>query len=242
MTVSSPLVRPRILYLEDDEDIRELLADLLRDAGYDVTALGTAEAALSALREQPRFELLLTDFRLPAENADWLLARAVEEGLLESTPVIVLTGERHPPGVVEVFHVLQKPVDVGLLLSHIARCVERKAPIAPPIGEGARIWLRLYVSSSMESLNAERHLRALLANTIDEGSGQRLRDLVVLTVFDVTATSPEMFDAIEEDRVIVTPTLVRRAPGGRASFLGDCSQRGVVETMLREALALSPGV
>ncbi len=231
-------IAPRILYLEDDGDIRDLLADLLRNAGYDVTALGTAEAALAALQAR-QFALLLTDFRLPYQNADWLLATACAANLLTQTAVIVLTAERDPPGIDE-FQMLQKPVDVAVLLSHISRRIEHRGPArerAPP-SDGALVSLRLYLSSSLESLNAERHLRALLM-TIDSATGRPLNELVSLQVFDVTRHSMAMLDAVEEDRIIVTPTLVRRAPGGRASFLGDLSGRGVIETMLREAIDLA---
>lgn len=225
-----PGVPPPILYLEDDDDIRDLLGALLRESGYDVTELTTAEEALETLRGPRHYALLLTDFRLPNHNADWLLATAKAERLLEKTAVIVLSAEVSPPGIGDLL-LLRKPVDVGLLLGHVARAVEgdaHEAALPQPQVDDAPVSLRLYVSASVESLNAERYLRRML-RTVEKGS-------VSLVVYDVSKSTPAMLDAIEEDRVIVTPTLVRRAPGPSASFLGDLSKKNV-EAMLREALA-----
>ena len=54
----------QILVVEDEPDIRELLVDLLSDAGYDVIEASDGGAAL----EKPRLELLdmvILDFMLP---------------------------------------------------------------------------------------------------------------------------------------------------------------------------------
>ena len=64
---SVPAGGDRILLVEDDDGVRELLEDVLRGCGYDVTAAATAEEALERSREQT-FDLLLSDVDLPAMN------------------------------------------------------------------------------------------------------------------------------------------------------------------------------
>lgn len=64
----------RILVVEDDKALRELLVDELQDAGYDVTAVADAESAMKTLQQQP-VPLVISDLRLPgASGLDLLLA------------------------------------------------------------------------------------------------------------------------------------------------------------------------
>jgi len=64
----------RILVVEDDKALRELLVDELRDAGYDVNAVADAESAMKTLQQQP-VPLVISDLRLPgASGLDLLLA------------------------------------------------------------------------------------------------------------------------------------------------------------------------
>ena len=65
----------RILLVDDIAYVREALGELLRGAGYDVTAVGSGPAALDAL-ERDNADLLLTDLYMP-EMTGWDLARAV---------------------------------------------------------------------------------------------------------------------------------------------------------------------
>jgi len=64
----------RILVVEDDNALRELLVDELKDAGYAVTAVADAESAVKTLQEQP-VPLVISDLRLPgASGLDLLQA------------------------------------------------------------------------------------------------------------------------------------------------------------------------
>jgi CheY-like chemotaxis protein len=226
-----------ILYLEDDDDMRAVVTEFLRDEGFDVTSVSAAADALAAL-ERERFRLLLSDYHLPDNNAGWLLREADARALLQDTQVIVLTSERAPRGV-DGHLLLKKPVESTLLLTEIARRMQPPAAAAPapvtpmtPVRAepppSAVVQLSLYVSSSLDSLKAVRNLRRIL-QAFD-------RDRVSLAIHDVTAGSAACLADIEEDRVVVTPTLVRRAPRAKVWVLGDLSKRDVVEEMIREGL------
>src|SRR5687767_7614148 len=92
------MTRHRILYVEDDFDVRETMTMLLEQEGYGVTAVPTAEAALEELR-RGGYDLLLTDYQLPGANADWLIRSAIGQGSLGATQVIVLSGADDPEGI-----------------------------------------------------------------------------------------------------------------------------------------------
>jgi CheY-like chemotaxis protein len=65
----------RILLVDDIAYVREALSELLRTAGYQVTAVGSGPAALAEIDRQGT-DLLLTDLYMPEMNG-WDLVRAV---------------------------------------------------------------------------------------------------------------------------------------------------------------------
>src|SRR6476646_6678137 len=91
------LAQPAILVVEDDRDIREMMATLLGMAGFTVQACESAECGLNALREG-EFDLILTDYALPRQSGLWLLEHAEAEGLINGTPVMIVTAHPHVQG------------------------------------------------------------------------------------------------------------------------------------------------
>jgi CheY-like chemotaxis protein len=68
-----------ILLVEDDEQVRSYVADMLRDLGYSVVVAENADQAIASLaRAQERIDLLLTDVVLPGMNGRELADRARE--------------------------------------------------------------------------------------------------------------------------------------------------------------------
>ena len=65
MTLQTPSLHPgRILIIDDEAVVRDLLVRVLGDAGHEVAAVETGEAALMMLASQP-FDLLIVDKNLP---------------------------------------------------------------------------------------------------------------------------------------------------------------------------------
>lgn len=114
---SSDVDGASVLLVEDDPDCRDLMRTLLQLDGFSTTTCGTAELALEQLREQ-HFDLMLTDYMLPRRTGGWLLQQASREGLIDGTPVLVLTAHPNPPDV-PGFEVIRKPCDLDDLLSRI---------------------------------------------------------------------------------------------------------------------------
>ena len=70
----------RLVFVEDDADIRDTVVECLRLRGYEVLEAGTAEAAMQFLAIRPAPALAVTDIDLGAgrsgiEFADWLHGR-----------------------------------------------------------------------------------------------------------------------------------------------------------------------
>lgn len=80
-------VRPRLLYVEDEENAAAIAVEVLSE-DYRVTHFSNAEAALRAALREP-FDLMLLDRRLPGMSGTELLAKVRRAGL--ATPVLLLT-------------------------------------------------------------------------------------------------------------------------------------------------------
>jgi two-component system, OmpR family, response regulator len=75
MNPASTTTQPRILLVEDEPITRDILADLLRMAGYDAVCAGTGEQALVTLRgERGRIDGLFTHIELPGLVDGWIVA------------------------------------------------------------------------------------------------------------------------------------------------------------------------
>lgn len=81
----------KVLVVEDERDIRDMLTFALEEAGFQVTEASTAERALSLLAESYRPDLLLVDWMLPGASGVELARRVKQKPELQGTPLILLT-------------------------------------------------------------------------------------------------------------------------------------------------------
>jgi CheY-like chemotaxis protein len=113
----------RILLVEDNEDIREGLTDLLESEGYSVAGSGSAEDGLARLRAES-FHLVITDYMLPGENGGWMLEQAAREQRLHDTGAVMITAHprvRPPAGV----RLVRKPLDIDDFLRVVYESLPR---------------------------------------------------------------------------------------------------------------------
>jgi two-component system cell cycle sensor histidine kinase/response regulator CckA len=88
----------RVLILEDEEEVRELLAEVLRERGYEVETFEEGDSAFqaykSAYEEGRPFEVLLLDLTVPqGKGGVYLIERLKEEELLsEGVKIVLMTG------------------------------------------------------------------------------------------------------------------------------------------------------
>jgi CheY-like chemotaxis protein len=55
---------PRVLVIDDDEDLRELVGRVVKQAGYAVDAVADGQAGLEQLSQRP-YDVILCDLRMP---------------------------------------------------------------------------------------------------------------------------------------------------------------------------------
>jgi DNA-binding response OmpR family regulator len=114
--------RRRVLVVEDDATIAELVEAALVDAGYDAIVATNGEGALeAATRTKPH--LVLLDLRMPGLDGRGF-AKIYREKTRRPAPIAVITAVRDAESVAEEIGAqgfLAKPFDLGELLTLVAR-------------------------------------------------------------------------------------------------------------------------
>jgi len=118
-----PTVRNQvILFVEDELLIRFVLADALRDVGYDVVEAATGEEALDILDSPPVIDLIITDVRMPGQ-VDGLQVARRSKGLAPARPVIICSAHLLKSEASPADEFLAKPYTVADLLEATARLI-----------------------------------------------------------------------------------------------------------------------
>ena len=125
LPLNRTIARPSVLIVEDDDDMRQILMQLLEFHGWRTHAASDGREALAAL-EKHRPSLILLDLAMP--RMDGVQFRTAQRGLqdkrLASVPVVVVSAVHDAPtyqkklGAAEV---LMKPFDADRLLHAVER-------------------------------------------------------------------------------------------------------------------------
>ena len=123
----------RILVVDDDHDMLQLIVMRLKASGYEVSEADSGEAALLRFHEQ-RPQMVITDLRMGEMDGLALFDRLQAEA--PSLPVIILTAHGTIPDAVAatrrgVFSFLTKPFDGQELLRRVADAIHLSPPLDP---------------------------------------------------------------------------------------------------------------
>jgi CheY-like chemotaxis protein len=121
------ILRPSILIVEDDEDMRQILMQLLEFHGWPAHAVSDGAQALDALQKH-RPSLILLDLAMPRMNGvEFRTAqRRLTDRRLAKVPVVVVSAVHDAPDykeTLEAADVLMKPFDADRLLHAVERYV-----------------------------------------------------------------------------------------------------------------------
>jgi two-component system, NtrC family, response regulator GlrR len=192
---------PHLLVVDDDPDMLRLLTIRLTAAGYRVTSVTSAEAALTELHiERP--QLVLSDVRLPGRDGLALFddIRAQHP----SVPVILLTAHGTIPDAVEatergVFTYLTKPFDGKALLDKISQALALSAPAASTARGSPQAWQNQIVSRSsrMAEVLAEARMVAQSdASVLIRGESGTGKELLAQAIHSAGARANKPFIAV----------------------------------------------
>jgi DNA-binding NtrC family response regulator len=211
----------KVLVVEDEVDLCEMIADALIDEGYDVTRAKDGAEAMAAATAAP-FDVVLADMRLPKLDGLTLFRRLREER--PDTDVIVMTGNAAVADAVAVlkegaFDYLTKPIsldELGLQLQRLAAYrtlrrdvaaarTELRAPASSReqlVGHSPgmlRVTKRIEtiaVSDAAVVITGESGTgKELVARALHEGSGRRSKPFIAVNcaAFPDTLIEAELF-------------------------------------------------
>lgn len=116
-----------VLVVDDDEDIRYSICEILRDEGYRVAELSSGEGMLEALeKHQP--QLVLLDLSLPGTNTQALARRLKDSGWLEKTTIYAVSGMEDAADCARrmgLHGTVNKPFDLNMLLTRVSEVVRK---------------------------------------------------------------------------------------------------------------------
>jgi CheY-like chemotaxis protein len=117
----------KLLLIDDHEDFRKLLADLVSQRGIDVVTSSDGREALERLADSADYGLIMLDLMMPGMDGFAFLAAREKDPALLRIPLVVLTAlarkHTHLEGYT-VNEVLEKPVPPERLLLVVRRyCV-----------------------------------------------------------------------------------------------------------------------
>jgi len=118
----------RVLLVDDETIFTKNMAKLLKNRGYQVTAVNSGDAAIREL-EQGRYDVMVLDLKMPGMDGITTLKESVKLGLFTET--LILTGHGSIDSALEAmklgaYDYLTKPCEVDELVAKIEAAWEKK--------------------------------------------------------------------------------------------------------------------
>jgi CheY-like chemotaxis protein len=110
----------RVLIIDDDTDIREIIAEVLASEGHEVAEAADGVAALDELQRGPRPSLILLDMMMPRLDGEGFIKAMRRDPNIADIPVVILTahpGARAMASELGAAGCLRKPVELDELLA-----------------------------------------------------------------------------------------------------------------------------
>lgn len=127
-------IKGKILVVEDDEDIRDLLKFNLTGRGYDVSVATSGEEGLLSVKDH-QYDLIVLDWMLPGVSGVQVakVARGMENG--KSVGILMLTAKSEPQDIVEGLEAgaddyMVKPFDIDVLWARVSALMRRSQRIS----------------------------------------------------------------------------------------------------------------
>src|SRR5438477_3882788 len=226
----------RILVVDDEEAIREVITSMLASAGYRCQQAGSGKEALAVLQSGSQFELMLSDLMMAEMDGIGLLERTKER--YPDMPVVMVTAVHDISVALNAirngaYDYLLKPFEREQLLAMIRRALETRR---------LRLENRAY-QSNLESLVAARteQLRQTMTDL------ERSYDITLEALGDALDLKDSETEG-HSKRVTAFTIAIARAMGlsgerirviARGAFLHDIGKMAIPDSILRKPGSLT---
>ena len=128
MSKNGSQIASEVLIVDDEEDIRDLIAGILRDEGYETRVAGDSDAALAAVRQR-RPQLIVLDIWLQGSKLDGIQVLDTLKREQPDLPVVMISGH----GTIETavasikkgaYDFIEKPFKADRLIHVVGRALE----------------------------------------------------------------------------------------------------------------------
>jgi CheY-like chemotaxis protein len=133
---SCPPRGARILLVDDEPDILEIVAQYMEAAGHSVLTAQSGVAALALLDKDPNVDVIVSDLSMPGMDGVQLIQRAQRRR--PQLPAIILTGlaEKGAEGslgqiISGPFAILPKPINAKHLTDHVTKLIDESQRAEP---------------------------------------------------------------------------------------------------------------
>ncbi len=126
----SKTISAKILIVDDEEMILELMAETITDTGYECFVANNVDAAVEVVKTTPGIVLIVTDLKMPGKTGADLI-KIVEAECEQEIKFIVMSGHGSPRieenGVdIASYPFLRKPLGIESLIEKISSVLEAK--------------------------------------------------------------------------------------------------------------------
>ncbi len=232
-----PPVPPRILIVDDDESVRDVISVLLKEEGYHCVTAPGADSALD-IAEQEDTPLVISDMKMPGKDGLWLLENFRQKH--PDTSVIMLTGYGDTEAAVDCLRrgavdYLLKPPKLTDLIRAIERALAKR---------------RIELARKRYQKKLERKVRdrtSELRTALKDIAVTYQHTLLALVYAALDAREHETSDhsqrVVEYTSAIATRLSIRGAEMdeiGRGALLHDIGKIGVPDAVLLKPGKLTP--
>ena len=117
------MTKPRLVVIDDNEDLRDTLCHTLGVEGFDVSGFSEATEAIRRIESGLPADLILLDLMMPIMNGWEFCQYRATSAALRRVPVVIITARHGVAPPVGVSEVLLKPFDLDVLDAVIARAL-----------------------------------------------------------------------------------------------------------------------
>jgi CheY-like chemotaxis protein len=118
----------QILIVEDDDDLRTVVIDLLQQLGYSVAAAVNGRDALDYLRAHRAPSLIVLDLMMPVMDGVEFCRRRLRDPALRAIPIFLFTARGQSIANVSAVKVLRKPLVVNEFIDAVRSVMDSTPP------------------------------------------------------------------------------------------------------------------
>lgn len=219
----------RILVVDDKENIRQLLEDLLTDKGFTVVTAPNGEDAIAAIGREA-FDLVITDLSMPGKSGMDVLKAA--KAVNSDTEVIMITAYGSIETAVEAMRLgaedfIAKPFKLDEIEFKVEKLLRRRKPSSPP-----QTWLHPSIRQMVGASGHTKQLTKMIAKIAPSKSSVLItgpsgvgKELVARAIHDASPRRDNPFVAL--NCAALAPGVLESELFGheRGAFTGADKQR-----------------